>query len=101
MKNNRTFIIIFFSFIGIIFLLFFYFSLTSDKYNWHESYKAESDQPYGTTFIMKMLKGYADGEFTYNTKESLHDLLDTVGQGQAYIFIGESIYLDTADKYAI
>jgi hypothetical protein len=70
------------------------------RYSWYESYKAESDQPYGTAFIMKMLKSSTPGKFIYNTKQPLHDLLDTTGL-RTYVFIGESIYLDSSDTHAL
>lgn len=101
MKANKTFTIVFFSFIAVVLGLFFYFNFSNNRFNWYESYKAESDQPYGTAFIMKMLTSYTDGEFTYNTKKPVHDLLDSAGQQQAYIFIGKSIFLDSADKEAM
>src|SRR5688572_3677826 len=101
MKNNKIFTIVFFSFLAIVLVLFFYMNFSEKRFNWYESYKSESDQPYGTAFIMKMLKGYADAKFTYNTKKPVHDLLDSTGENQAYVFIGESIFLDSADTESL
>jgi hypothetical protein len=101
MKNNKIFTIVFFSFLAIVLVFFFYMNFKEKRFNWYESYKSESDQPYGTAFIMKMLKSYADAKFTYNTKKPVHDLLDSAGENQAYVFIGESIFLDSADTDAL
>src|SRR5688572_1959134 len=101
MKNNRTFTIAFFGILAVILLAFFYFNFKDKRYSWYENYKAESDQPYGTEFIMKMLKGYGSGKFTYNTKKRLSVLLDSAKENQSYVFIGEAMYLDSLSNLAL
>ena len=103
MKNNKTFTIIFFSILGGALLLFFYSTMNGRKYNWRETYNPTSDQPYGTRFIREMLKSYASDGFVYNTKKPVHQLLDSasVGQKSAYVFIGQSLYMDSLDVQAM
>jgi hypothetical protein len=103
MKNNRLFTIIFFCVLGVVLIIFFSLSADKNKYSWRETYDPQSMQPYGTQFIREMMKSYASEGFVYNTKRPIRELLDSAStkKKSAYVFIGESMYLDSADVKAM
>jgi hypothetical protein len=104
-KQSRITIIILFAVLGTLLLLYFIFSGPSNKrHSWFENYKAESNEPYGTSFIQKLLEGYRpEGNFIYNSQKPLHKLLDSssLRMNTDYIFIGQSLYLDDRDTRAL
>lgn len=70
----------------------------SKSFSWRENYKANSQQPYGTYIIHKMLNDY------YPSKEQkiistnlVADLPEDPDEAANYVFIGEAPYLDSAD----
>src|SRR5262245_24986066 len=86
--------------VGLTVLLLVYFfynnSSNTNKYQWYQSFRADSDQPYGTMFIQKMLASYREGKFTLSQKEPIHKVLDgDYSDGNTdYVLIGQSIHLD-------
>jgi hypothetical protein len=97
MKKGQTTTMVLFGLAGVLLLLFFIFNDDGKHYRWYESYRASSDQPYGTLFIQKMLENYRPGrKFIVNDKQGL-DVLLLDGQEKRktdYIFIGQSCFLD-------
>ena len=104
-KRNNLIITILFSLLGVLLLLYFTLNSQNERpYQWQEDYQASSDQPYGTLFIKELLESFRPGEqFLYNDKKPLHDLLDSAAlKGPTdYIFIGQHLYLDSADVSAL
>jgi hypothetical protein len=104
-KKNRTTIIILFSVLTASLLFYFiYNNENSKRYQWYESYKASSDQPYGTLFARQLLESYRPGgSFVFNDKKPLRDLLpdDNIKKNSVYIFIGQSLYLTEEDSKAL
>ena len=97
MKDNR--IVIIAACAVLLVAAIFYFSVrdAGPRYQWYEYYRASNDQPYGLSFIHKMLQSYrTDGRFTMNDKTPLSHLLKGVEDpGRTdYVFIGNTIYLD-------
>jgi hypothetical protein len=95
-------------FILLAILLVTYFAINNKenkkRYQWTEGYKAKSDQPYGTQFIQKLLKGQRQGQsFTVNDRALLKEVLDTtkIKVKTDYIFIGRNIFLSEDDKTAL
>lgn len=92
---------------GLAILLVIYFMYNRQheiRYQWSETYKSTSDQPYGTLFIQKLLSTYRPGvTFILNDQKPLHQILDSSGRKSDtdYIFIGQNIFLDDADKKAL
>jgi hypothetical protein len=88
-------------------LILIYFALVDKmdkRYQWNTSFKASSEQPYGTKFIRELLETYRPGaKFTFNNKKPLHQLLDSVKKDHPtdYIFIGESLYMSEKDVDAM
>lgn len=104
MKKGRITVIVLFSVLGLLLLLYFIFSDDKKRYQWFESYEVGSDQPYGTLFIKNLLHGYRPGgNFTFNTRKPLGELLksDDNRKNTDYIFIGQSIYLTDPDLDAL
>jgi hypothetical protein len=102
-KNNRNTVIILFALLGAVLLIYFiFFSDDEKRYQWYESYRVDSDQPYGTLFIQKMLEDYKpDGDFTLNDKKPVKILLSDVSANSNYVFIGQSLHLDFDDTGAL
>ncbi|MBL7832871.1 MAG: hypothetical protein JNK18_02910 [Cyclobacteriaceae bacterium] len=63
--------------LGAAVLVFLYFNLRQDRYEWDESYSSKSDQPFGTKYTQEVLKSFASGGFIHNTKKPLEVLLDS------------------------
>jgi hypothetical protein len=91
--------------LGTVLVVYFMLNRPVKKrYQWTESYKASSEQPYGTQIIQKLLAGYRPGQpFSINDKLPLRQLLDTslIKKKTDYVFIGTTIFLDDADKKAL
>jgi hypothetical protein len=104
-KKSNIVIAILFTGLGVLLVLYFTLSGNNEKrYQWVETYKSASDQPYGTLFIQKLLADYRPGQkFTLNDKKPLHQLLDSahIKTKTDYVFIGQDIFLDEADKKAL
>jgi hypothetical protein len=105
-KNNRTLAIkILFVSLAVMLVVYFTFNRQDQKrYQWIESYKVDSNEPYGTRFIQKLLATYRPGQkFTLNDKAPLHKILDTtkIEVRTDYVLIGQNIYLDEPDKNAL
>jgi hypothetical protein len=103
-KKNQTTTILLFLVLGVSLLLYFFFSGSEEKkYQWYESYKANSNQPYGTSFIKQLLQSYRPGKnFVYNDKKPLHEVLDSLRNKQTdYVFIGQSLHLNKEDAEAL
>ena len=96
MKKNRIYII------GVILLVLIGMTLLfrnrKKQTNWRETYLHESDQPYGTELILKLIDlCFGDKKInTINRKLARHQL-DDLGVNSSYIFIGSGLGLDTAD----
>jgi hypothetical protein len=86
-------------------LLFLYFYLNRDpgpKHNWYQSFDKQSNEPYGTLVIKKMLEASHGGTKTINEKEPLHKILSGKKFTKTdYVLIGQSIYLDPQDVEAL
>lgn len=104
-KEKNVVIIIVFAVLAILVLLYFiFFSSDEKRYQWYESYRANSDQPYGTLIIKTLLEKYRPGgKFTFNDRTPLRVLLDSTRNDghSSYVFIGQSMFLDDNDIVAL
>ena len=104
MKEIKVRIIVIIALLSICAFLYFLYVKSSPRYQWFESYDASSEQPYGTAFIQKMLRGYRPGnEFVVNERSRLKDVLKTIDEPARtdYVFIGQDIFLDEESISAI
>jgi len=104
MNKGQIVIIIFFVVLTLV--AFFYFLLgdKEKRYQWIETYRVSSNQPYGTLFIKNLLEGYRPGaDFFLNDKKSLKNLLGELEDQDStdYVFIGQNIFLDPDSKAAL
>ncbi|MBK9457610.1 MAG: DUF4350 domain-containing protein [Bacteroidetes bacterium] len=64
-----------------------------DKYNWAESYRSDSDQPYGTLVLTKLLEDYfPNDKLTFVTEDINKPLTEITGEHRTYMFIGSYPY---------
>ena len=106
MKKDNTLVIkILFAVLAVLLIVYFTLSNREEKkFQWFESYAVDSDQPYGTQFIQRLLAGYRSGQkFELNQDKPLQKILDTaqIKTKTDYVLIGQNIYLDEADKNAL
>ena len=102
--NARTIIVGSAVALTVVLLMYFYMNRDEEKYQWYQNYRPDSDQPYGTMFIQKMLKENYEGKVTINQKEAVHKIIDAGGfeDGKTdYVLIGQNIYLDYTDVDAL
>jgi hypothetical protein len=103
-KKSNTLIIALFIGLGVLLVLYFTLNENGKRYQWNESYKTSSDQPYGTLFIQKLLARHKpDQKFILNDKKPLRQILDTaeIKTETDYVFIGQDIFLEDDDKSAL
>ena len=69
-----------------------------EKYNWYETYRVKDKEPYGTYVMGELLKNYYPGKKFTLSEKPVHETLDpNRNEKSSYIFIGEALYLDSAD----
>ncbi len=76
-----------------------YFSLNSNRVKWAETYAPDDEMPYGTSVIYNLMQNVrSEQQFTL-IKDSTHEELptDPTGKKDSYIFIGQTLYADSAD----
>ncbi|MEX1240121.1 MAG: hypothetical protein WEB30_10400 [Cyclobacteriaceae bacterium] len=104
MKQRSVQIVVLFCVLAGGILLYFIFNGEGKRYSWMESYRASSEQPYGTLYIRKMLESYRPGdEFILNEKKPLKSILEALKDPARtdYVFIGENIFLDKESLLAL
>lgn len=90
--------------IMIVLVYFFVTNKGGNKYQWWESYRADSNQPYGTMFMQKLLSSSHTGKVIINSKEPVHKVLEDndYKDGKTdYVLIGQSTYFDALDIQAL
>jgi hypothetical protein len=103
MKSKREKVLIALSVLGTLIFLYFTFAKHERRFLWHESYRADSDQPYGALFIRKMLESYRTGNtFKVSDKPLKHSLGDIENPANTdYVFIGHNMFLDKGSIAAL
>lgn len=96
MTNKRLFLVI--GLLVILFLLTFLFRSGRQSFNWRETYKSKSKDPYGTHIIQELLKTYLPSEEVIVLEDSISGGLPVLQDKPAnYVFIGEGVYMSTYD----
>ncbi len=83
----------------IVFLLLNAGGKKKVSFNWDENYRENNREPYGTYVVHELLKDYYDDKEFTTINGNLVDALPTEENGEVanYVFIGNGIYLDSAD----
>ncbi|MCB0545150.1 MAG: hypothetical protein KDC70_16600 [Saprospiraceae bacterium] len=82
--------------------LYLYYDAKNPRYVWRDSwskhaYNPDSDQPYGTQVIHRLLGHYFPGKGIVDIKRSLANELPSADTTDAvYVFVGEAMFLDSA-----
>jgi hypothetical protein len=102
--SNKVIKILFAILAVALVVYFFYTNEDEKKFQWVENYRSPSSQPYGTLFIQKLLSTYRPNtKFIVNDKTPLSKFLDSasISVKTDYVFIGNELYLDSADTDAL
>ncbi len=97
MDNKRIYIIVG-GVIGLLILLALLFNGTSTRHDWKETYKMDSEEPYGTSVITDLIKEFASPEEMVVIRDSLGNNLG-LDQDSAnnYVFIGQGMHMTPSD----
>jgi hypothetical protein len=97
-KNIRYILIAAVIILATIFFFLNYFN-KGNEFNWNENYREDNKEPYGTYVVHNLLqKQFENKKFTTVKSHLVEELPMKKGDEPAnYIFIGEGIYLDSAD----
>ncbi len=96
MSDKRPLII--FGVAAVLLLIFFMISSgRGNRFDWKESYKPESKDPYGTFVVKELLNGYFPNQPIKLISEGLSTDLPLETEPANYVFIGEGLYMDTTD----
>lgn len=103
MRETKVRIIVAIALISCIALLYFIYRNSATRYQWFENYRASSEQPYGASFISRMLATYRGGKFILNERKPIHLLLKELDNraGTNYVFIGQNMFLDDESTSAL
>ncbi|MBK6933310.1 MAG: hypothetical protein IPH12_21560 [Saprospirales bacterium] len=101
MTNRSTYLIIVLAIVALA--AFFYWRSFSGrkKYEWRDSwvqhaYSEQSDQPYGTQILHRLLQGYFPGQAFSDMRKSLPaELPPDSLKPASYVFVGEALFLDS------
>ncbi len=99
MSNQKNIKYILLAAVVVLALVFFFINQSKKpSFNWNENYREDSREPYGTYIIYNLLEGHFKGKKFKSIKSSLATELPTkIKKTANYVFIGESIYLDSLD----
>ena len=83
--------------VGVLVLLMIILSGGRDRFNWRENFEQDNENPYGTYVISTLLKSYFPGENFYEFNDSIPNDFSRNKENSNYVFIGEAMYMDSAD----
>ena len=83
---------------AVLLLLFVFFGNGGSRFDWSEHYEPKGKEPYGTFILYEVLSDYFPNNTFTEIKKSISEelLTDTLVKNN-YVFIGESMFLDSAD----
>ncbi len=94
MKKNEIIIVVVVA-LAVTALVFLLISIRGqgNKYNWSESYRTDSDEPYGNQVITTLLDGYFPTKEFKIAATNINDYLSAeTAEHQVYIFMGDYPY---------
>jgi hypothetical protein len=97
MFDRKTVIVLVILAVGILGILLWVNQLNKNRYNWNFTHDIESKEPYGGYAMYQMMKSYfPDKKFIRLDKNISESLPETTEAPSNYLFVGYSMYLDTA-----
>lgn len=81
---------------GVLALLFY--KGRKPMVDWRETYEASSTAPYGTALFMELAKGYFNADSIQVLRDSIRGVLPVEAERGTYLFVGEAVYMDSADQ---
>lgn len=101
MTDKRPFIILGIAAAALL-TIFILFGRGDNRHNWSENYEETNKSPYGTYVVFNLLKDYfSNQKFTATPKKIAEvfssENIEKAGQSANFVFIGEGLFLDTAD----
>lgn len=97
MRDRRPYIVLGVAAV-IILSLFIYLQGDEEKeYSWREHYREVGEDPYSTSIIRNLLESYSTAELKELRSSISKSLPDSTDKEANYVFIGEGLFLDTAD----
>ena len=97
MQNRRPYIVLGIAALVILALFVYLQPEKEETYNWQEHYEEKELSPYGTNFLYQLLKTPSPENFNKLRSPLKRSLPDSTETESNYVFIGEGLYLDTAD----
>lgn len=99
MGKNKTALIILIAALGLGLAVYLWYSnIEKPKHNWHESYKNDNKEPYGTFIISEMLEKYFPYKKFTVMRKPIHEGLPHRSTEMNYVFIGSGMYLDSLSE---
>jgi hypothetical protein len=98
-KSKVPFIVIICAALTVVLICFIYTSQQGYKHNWTETYRQNSEEPYGTSLFSELLRThYGNSSFSVSRKP-LHDALSAKKSDgiKNYVFVGGALYLSPED----
>ena len=97
MKGREATIAIFVGVLGVLALLYFlFFPAMNRGHNWYLMFVKDYKDPYCLYVLPEILPGYFPAGKFKTIDENLSQNLDGIDGGANYIFVGRTIYLDSA-----
>ena len=99
MQNNRRLLYIVLALLLVFGMLVWLLRTEPRKViDWRETYDYDSREPYGTSIIFELLESRYETDSLRMLRDSLRGVLPAEDINGSYLFIGEALYLDTADQ---
>jgi len=94
-KNKTAIIILVGALVLVVAVYLWYSNIEKPKYNWYQTFKNDSKEPYGTFVISEMLEKYFPSNKFTVVRKSLSESLPKRSKGMNYVFIGSGMFLDS------
>jgi hypothetical protein len=102
--SARQRVILFLILLGLVLtgLLIYFYMEGQKQTNWSINFDSDSDQPYGTSVIRKLIERASGRHDFILLEEALHEALPrNAGAGAGYVHIGMGTYYDSLDLDAL
>lgn len=86
---------------GLVLVALFILCSCSDRHNWEEHYRNNSNDPYGTAITFKLLKDYLTEDKLEEIKDSLHLKLQDEETTGSYFYLGPDLWMDSLRRKSL